>query len=234
MPIRGPTPTSLCRRRASRFECRGNIALASAGGLTRLLVCITGLWLLPLLTGLLIAVRRLLLLLIARRLAGVRRLLVLLITGLHAARRRLLILLITVRRILILLHLLRTEHWIGVRLRPRLLADRRRLLTEQNFKKIEGTRHRGALRPLHATSRIPLGLELLRPFHRQRGILRRRYRHLDRRSADLDRNGDGRRRVGRAAFLGIHVAALGRKTASCGCGSSECVGVSGRSRSRLS
>jgi hypothetical protein len=139
MPIRGPTPTSLWHRRASRFECRGNIALASAGGLTGLLAYVTGLWLLPLLTGLLIAVGRLLLLLlIARLLAGVRRLLVLLRTGLHAARRRLLILLITVRRILILLHLLRTEQWIGVWLRPRLLADRRRLLTEQNFKEVEG------------------------------------------------------------------------------------------------
>jgi hypothetical protein len=62
--------------------------------------------LLPLLTGLLRAVGGLVLQLIACLLAGVRRLL---------------ILLITVRGMLKLLRLLRTEHRIGVRLRPRLL-----------------------------------------------------------------------------------------------------------------
>ena len=128
------------------------------------MVCVARLWLLPLLTGLLIAVGGLLVLqLIACLLAGVRRLL---------------ILLITVRGMLKLLRLLRTEHRIGVRLRPRLLADRRRLLTKQNFKKIERTRlgagHAGASRPLRATSRFLLRLGLLGPCHRQRGILRRR------------------------------------------------------------
>src|SRR5262245_13817428 len=140
MPIRGPTLTSVLRPCGARLdEFLSNLALASAGGLTRLLVCVARLWLLPLLTGLLIAVGRLLLLLlIACLLAGVRRLLILLITGLPAARGRLLILLITVRGILILLRLLRTEHRIGVRLRPRLLADRRRLLPNIISKKLRG------------------------------------------------------------------------------------------------
>src|SRR5262245_18145439 len=215
MPIRGPTLTRVLRPCGARLdEFLSNLALASAGGLTRLLVCVARLWLLPLLTGLLIAVGRLLLLLlIACLLAGVSRLLILLITGLPAARGRLLILLITVRGILILLRLLRTEHRIGVRLRPRLLADRRRLLTKQNFKKIERTRlgaaHASASRPLRATSRFLLRLGLLGRFQRQRGILRRRYRHFDRRHAD--RNDVGRRLIDRVALFGICVAALGWK-----------------------